>query len=153
MNQLIPKYSFIKLFMSRVKNYNVDTYINHHIKKYNQFFHLNNIKVNMNLILREDYDCKKQITNSHFIKTHLQLLFNDHKIDELIKINYSNNHFKIDYNLKNNDSIIEKIDIPIFKVENNNYNILLNHYKFLDKTHNNEDYYKLFLNVQKKIEQ
>jgi len=153
MNHLIPKYSFIKLFMSRVENYNVDTYINHHIKKHNQYFLLNNIKVNMDLILREDYDCKEQIVNSHFIETHVQLLFNNHKIDELIKINYSNNYFKINYDLKNNNSVIEKIDIPKFKVENNNYNILLDHYKFLDKIHNNEDYYKLFLDVQKKIEQ
>ncbi len=151
MNQLIPKYSFMKLFIPHVKKYNVNTYINHHIQRHNEMFNINNMNVNMDIVFREDYNSniKNNITNSNFIKTELRLFFDNKSIDELIKINYSDNHFKIDYELKNNNKLVEKIDIPKFKVENNNYNILLEHYKFIDSSH--EKYYKLFTDIQNKL--
>jgi len=149
MNQLIPTYSFIKLFLPRAVKYNTDIYINYHTKKYTESFTLNNMDINMDIIFREDYLYNP--TNFYFIKTHIQLKLQDKNIDETIIINNSNDHFKINYDLKNNDEQVEKIDLPKFKIENNNYKLLLNNYKFLDKIHNNEDYYKLFISIQKTI--
>ena len=151
MNQLIPKYSFIKLFLPRVKEYNSNIYINHNHKRYADIFTQNDMKVNITINIREDYvyNHKIPITNYYFVNTHIQLLFQDKKIDELIQINHSDNHFKINYELKNNDIYVEKIDLPKFKVENNNHKLLLENYKFLDKIHNNEDYHKLFIDIQK----
>lgn len=149
MNQLIPKYSFIKLFLPKVKKYNVDTYINHHIQSYNDSFNLNQMDVRMNLIMEEDYNNQKDnVTNSLFVRTHIEINFNHNKIDEVIKINRSDNNFKIDYLLKNNKKVIDKIDIPKFKIDSENYKILLEHYKFFD----NKEHYKLFINLQKLIE-
>lgn len=114
------------------------------------------MKVNMNINIREGYDAssfKNPNTNPnynyYFINTRIQLLSQDKKIDELIQINHSDNHFKINYELKNNDIYVEKIDIPRFEIENNNHKLLLENYKFLAKIHNNEDYHKLFLDIQK----
>ena len=149
MNQLIPTYSFIKLFLPRAVKYNSDIYINYHTKKYAESFTINKIDINMDLIFREDYLYNP--TNSYFIKTHIQLKLQDKNIDETILIKNSNDYIKINYDLKNNDEQVEKIDLPKFKIENNNYKLLLNNYKFLDKIYNNEDYYKLFLGIQKTI--
>jgi hypothetical protein len=154
MTQLIPTYSFIKLFTPHIKLCNTEIYINYHIKKYNNKFTLNNMNINMSILHREDYNHshKDNFTNSLFINTHLKLFYDNMRIDETVQINYSENHFLINYELKNNDLLIEKTEIPKFKVENNNYRLLLEHYKFLDKSHNNENYYNLFTDVQKKIE-
>jgi hypothetical protein len=147
MNHFIPKYSFIKLFLPHVTKYNSEIYINNHIKKYSEMFTLNDMNIYMNILFREDYvDCHKiPTTNSYFIKTHIQLFLQNTKIEESIQINHCTNHFKIIYELKNNDKSVEKIDIPKFKIENNNYKMFLNNHKFLDK-----DHYKLFLDIQKK---
>lgn len=132
MNQLIPTYSFIKLFTTRLKIYNTGVY--------NDKFRVYNMNINMN-ILHKDY----------IIKTHINLHFDNNIIDETIQINRSDNYFLINYELKNNDLPIEKIEIPKFKIDNDNYKLLLKHYKFLDKTCDDKNYYNIFLDIQKKI--
>ena len=156
MNQLIPKYSFIKLFISHAKNYkfNICTYTNHHIQKYNDKFTINNMRIDSSIIIREEYRLNNTDYNStyyNYIKTDMNLYFNNNHINEVIKINYSHDLFKIDYILKNNDIIIENIDIPKFIVYDYNYNILLQNYKFVDKTIDKNNYYKLILEIEKNL--
>ena len=153
MNQLIPKYSFIKLFLpyARYDKYRVLTYINHNISEFDNVFTLNNMRINTNIIIRKEY-YSNDSPNYNYIKTDVELLFDDNKINELVKINYSDNLFKIDYELKKNNEDTYKINIPEFKICNNNYDLLLENYKFVEKS-TNDDNYKLFLQIEKNIDQ
>jgi len=132
MNQLIPTYSFIKLFTPRLKLCNTGVY--------NDKFRVYNMGINMNIV-HKDY----------IINTHVNVQFDNNIIDETIQVIHSNNYFLINYELKNNDLPIEKIVIPKFKIDNNNYKLLLKHYKFLDKTCDNKNYYHIYMDIQKKI--
>ena len=150
MNRLIPKYSFINLFLPYAKNYkyNIGVNIDSQNLKYDDLIIINNLKIKTSINIKEDYNKLRidESNNSYNITTNTEFNYTNNNINESININLSNNLFKIDYNLKNNNNIIEKIDIPIFEIVDYNYDILLQHYHFLDNKS-----YNLYREIQKNI--
>ena len=123
MNKLIPNYSFIKLFLPYAKNYNNNiTYFTDicFISYRDKFKYLNN-NILTNIIIKEQYE------DDYNIDFFTKFTYNNFLIKENINIEYDRYTYKINYKL--NDDII---NIKKFKVENNNLQLLLEHYKFIN---------------------
>lgn len=123
MNKLIPNYSFIKLFLPYAKNYNdnITYFVDICFISYKDKFKYLNNDISTNIIIKEQFE------DDYNIDFFTKFTYNNFIIKENINIEYDKNTYKINYKL--NDDII---NIKKFKVENNNLQLLLEHYKFIN---------------------
>jgi hypothetical protein len=128
MNQLLPKYSFIKNCIPHAKNYqnNLYKYIDINYTNYYDKFKINNINIQTSIFIRNhrQNDIDYNIITSTIFKHDNKL------INENINIEYDKSTYHIKYKL-NDESIV----IPKFKIEKDNYKLLLDYYKFIGDDH------------------
>lgn len=137
MNQLLPKYSFIRHLIPHTNNYKHNLYKNIDINytNYVDRFTLNNLEIKTDIMIKNN---TKFETNYDFI-TSTQFIYKNRSIDENINIFYDKKTYQIKYRLNN---II--IDIPKFHIEKNNQKLLLYYYKFID-----DDYIDILDSIKK----
>ena len=123
MNKLIPNYSFIKLFLPYAKNYNdnITYFVDICFISYKDNFKYLNNDISTNIIIKEQFE------DDYNIDFFTKFTYNNFLIKENINIEYDKNTYKINYKLN-----ADIINIKKFKVENNNLQLLLEHYKFIN---------------------
>ncbi len=126
MNKLIPKYSFIKLCIPSMYNYNyyLSEYTNMNYIVFEELILINNIKINT--MLKYNYN----FNYNYNIITSVQFNINNQLINEQIIINNNLSNYKLTYKL--NDNVI------IIPNSTNNVHILDN-YQFI-----NDQYLKYY---------
>ena len=157
--KLIPKYSFIKLFLPHAKNYNQNLYHNIDIgfTSYYDIIKIKNMQISANInidigftsysdifkIKKMEIGTSIDINNNfklkHNITTSTTFVYDNKLIKENIDIKYDKLSYHIQYKL--ND---ESINIPKFKIENDNHILLLEYYKFMSN-----DFHKYYIELDK----
>ena len=135
MNQLIPKYSFIKLFLPYAKNYNHNLFHNIDIgySSYHDIIKIKNMEIETNISINNN------IRTNYNIITSTIFVYDNKLIKEDIDIKSDKLTYQIRYKL--ND---ELINIPQFKIIDDNYKLLLDNFKFM-----NDDYYKYYIELNR----
>lgn len=128
MSYLIPKYSFIKIFIPHSKHFHYNLGVpNIFYTVYTDSININKTNIKTQIMVSND-------ENIHIIKTTSQFLYEKQFIKENIIIKQIDDTFNIKYNLSRDHNIISDINIPTFKIEGNNCKLLLEYYKFVDNS-------------------